>query len=588
MTIFVEDTDAPRTTETPYVLTELDQFIGSVSDEDQYDLIQTNLTAGYGYIARVETTSETNRISVQFRDEAGDYASWYSNYNGHTAIQSIADEATYLRLHHSGRSDPVTEYSVSFFQEISNTIETATSMPNVGTLDSAINYRGDGDWIRIELTSGHGYVFDVQTTDVDASTSVILRDSLGASVLSAQDWDYNPNGSARLGYTPLEDEVVFLSVYGRLNWTGDYTVSVHQEAVGSTREPDDLQAEANLTQLSLGLDVPLIEGFDFYWDTDFFRVDLVQNASYRFNALYPELEGGGYSSQLWLFDASGAEVAEEIVHDFDLRERSLDFTAQESGTYFLQVYNSAAPHAYPEIMDQLYSVSLELASVNGTDADERLVGSILGDTLGGGGGSDTLIGDAGDDVLSGGENEHDLRDVIYGGDGNDDIDGGYGNDELRGDAGNDTIAGGFGADTVIGGTGNDTLTGSAFADQMFGSDGDDFVNGGFGHDLLNGGAGADRFYHIGIADHGSDWVQDYDAAAGDILQFGIASATRSQFQINTTHTSTTAGERSGDDATEEAFVIYRPTGQIMWALVDGAGQSSINLQIGGEVFDLLA
>ncbi|MDP2493031.1 calcium-binding protein [Shimia thalassica] len=585
MTIFVEDTDAPRTTETPYVLTELDQFIGSVSDEDQYDLIQTNLTAGYGYIARVETTSETNRISVQFRDEAGDYASWYSNYNGHTAIQSIADEATYLRLHHSGRSDPVTEYSVSFFQEISNTIETATSMPNVGTLDSAINYRGDGDWIRIELTSGHGYVFDVQTTDVDASTSVILRDSLGASVLSAQDWDYNPNGSARLGYTPLEDEVVFLSVYGRLNWTGDYTVSVHQEAVGSTREPDDLQAEANLTQLSLGLDVPLIEGFDFYWDTDFFRVDLVQNASYRFTALYPELEDVTNSSQLRLFDARGAEVAETAFNhrDLYLSERSLEFTAQDGGAFFLQVLSSSFG-----LIGQSYSIAFERASVIGTDAEERFVGSTLGDTLHGAGGSDTLIGDAGDDVLLGGENEHDLRDVIYGGDGNDRIDGGYGNDELRGDTGNDTIAGGFGADTVIGGTGNDTLTGSAFADQMFGSDGDDFVNGGFGHDLLNGGAGADRFYHIGIADHGSDWVQDYNATEGDILQFGIASATRSQFQINTTHTAKAAGERSGDDDTEEAFVIYRPTGQIMWALVDGAGQSSINLQIGGEVFDLLA
>ncbi|MDO6482677.1 calcium-binding protein [Shimia thalassica] len=235
--------------------------------------------------------------------------------------------------------------------------------------------------------------------------------------------------------------------------------------------------------------------------------------------------------------------------------------------------------------------------VRGSSADERFVGEagndlLVGnggrDTLEGGDGNDTLNGGDGDDEIIGGTSENDIRDVVYAGAGNDDIDGGYGNDELRGDAGNDTIAGGFGADTVIGGTGNDTLTGSAFADQMFGSDGDDFVNGGFGHDLLNGGAGADRFYHIGIADHGSDWVQDYDAAAGDILQFGIASATRSQFQINTTHTSTAAGERSGDDATEEAFVIYRPTGQIMWALVDGAGQSSINLQIGGEVFDLLA
>ncbi|MDP2579339.1 CARDB domain-containing protein [Shimia thalassica] len=224
---------------------------------------------------------------------------------------------------------------------------------------------------------------------------------------------------------------------------------------------------------------------------------------------------------------------------------------------------------------------------NGTGGNDRLRGGNGADTLLGGAGADTLVGGDGNDTLLGGDSEDDLRDVIYAGNGNDSLDGGYGNDELRGDADNDTIAGGFGADTVIGGTGDDTLTGSAFADQVFGGDGDDFINGGFGHDLVNGGADADRFFHIGIADHGSDWIQDYDAAEGDILQIGIASATRSQFQINTTHTATAAGERSGDDNVEEAFVIYRPTGQIMWALVDGAGQASINLQIGGEVFDLL-
>ncbi len=223
----------------------------------------------------------------------------------------------------------------------------------------------------------------------------------------------------------------------------------------------------------------------------------------------------------------------------------------------------------------------------GGDGNDMLRGNAGDDSLQGGLGTDTLIGGDGNDTLLGGEGEGDLRDVIYGGADDDVIQGSHGNDELRGDAGNDSIAGGFGADTVIGGTGNDTLTGSAYADQMFGGAGDDFVNGGFGHDLLNGGSGADRFFHLGIFDHGSDWVQDYNAAEGDILQFGNAAATRSQFQVNTTHTATAAGERSGDDSVEEAFVIYRPTGQIMWALVDGDGQASINLQIGGDVFDLL-
>ena len=226
--------------------------------------------------------------------------------------------------------------------------------------------------------------------------------------------------------------------------------------------------------------------------------------------------------------------------------------------------------------------------MTGNASANRLEGLDGDDTSNGGDGNDTLIGGEGNDLLIGGDSENDLRDVIYGGAGNDNIDGGYGNDELRGDAGNDSIAGGFGADTVIGGTGDDTLTGSAFGDQIFGGAGDDFINGGFGVDLLNGGADADRFFHIGIADHGSDWVQDYDSVEGDVLHFGIATAAASQFQVNTTHTATAAGERSGDDNVEEAFVIYRPTGQILWALVDGAGQSEITLQIAGVNYDLLA
>ncbi|WP_456389579.1 hypothetical protein [Profundibacter sp.] len=226
-------------------------------------------------------------------------------------------------------------------------------------------------------------------------------------------------------------------------------------------------------------------------------------------------------------------------------------------------------------------------TIAGLAGNDRLDGGDGDDALNGGDGQDTLIGGAGDDTLIGGASLDDLRDTIYGGAGNDTIDGGYGNDELRGDAGNDTIAGGFGADRVIGGTGDDVLTGSALGDELFGGDGSDFVNGGWGHDRVNGGADGDRFFHIGIFDHGSDWIQDYVATDGDVLVFGITTATAADFQVNLAHTSDSEGERSGDDAVEEAFIIYRPTGQIMWALVDGGGQAEINISIGGEVFDLL-
>lgn len=220
--------------------------------------------------------------------------------------------------------------------------------------------------------------------------------------------------------------------------------------------------------------------------------------------------------------------------------------------------------------------------LTGRGGDDRLVALGGDDTLRGGDGVDTLNGGAGDDLIIGGEDDTDLRDVVYAGDGNDTVDGGHGNDDLNGGNGDDTIEGGFGVDRVVGNAGNDVLTGSAYSDLVFGGDGDDFVNGGFGHDRVNGGAGADRFFHVGVAGHGADWIQDYSASQSDVLVFG-GSATRDQFQVNFTET-----DNAGQSDTAEAFVIYRPSGQILWALIDGESQSNILLRVGAEEFDLLA
>ena len=219
--------------------------------------------------------------------------------------------------------------------------------------------------------------------------------------------------------------------------------------------------------------------------------------------------------------------------------------------------------------------------LRGLSGNDILRGNAGNDWLYGGDGADTLNGGTGDDFIFGGDSDSDLRDVIYAGDGDDTIDAGYGNDLVYGGNGNDTIAGGFGSDELIGQGGNDVITGSALSDLIIGGEGDDFINGGFGHDRLNGGAGADRFYHLGIFDHGSDWIQDYSAADADVLVWGGGAATASDFQINYADT-----PNAGVSGVSEAFVIYKPTGQIIWALVDGGGQSEIILRIAGQEFDL--
>lgn len=218
----------------------------------------------------------------------------------------------------------------------------------------------------------------------------------------------------------------------------------------------------------------------------------------------------------------------------------------------------------------------------GTASSDLLYGSTGADVLRGGLGRDTLDGNAGDDLLEGGVTAQDLRDLLYGGLGNDTLSGGGGADFVQGGAGNDLIYGGFGADMLYGQAENDRIFGDAGADTLYGSDGFDFLNGGQGSDRLIGGAGGDRFYHSGAVDDGADWVIDYFAAAGDILEFGAAAATRPQFQL-----SFASSPGAGAVDVSEAFVIYKPTQKIIWALVDGAGQDQINLVIAGQIIDLL-
>lgn len=222
--------------------------------------------------------------------------------------------------------------------------------------------------------------------------------------------------------------------------------------------------------------------------------------------------------------------------------------------------------------------------IEGLGGDNRLIGEDGNDLIAGGDGADTINGGNGNDTLTGGLTDADLRDVVFGGAGDDSIDGGYGNDELHGMDGNDTILGGFGADMIVGGEGADVISGAGGSDLSFGGAGDDFINGGFGNDRLNGGAGADTFFHLGVEGHGTDWIQDYASADGDVLVFGGAGATPGQFVVNFANT---PGAGSADVA--EAFITDSQTGRFLFALVDGAAQDSIMMRIAGTegTFDLL-
>ncbi len=308
----------------------------------------------------------------------------------------------------------------------------------------------------------------------------------------------------------------------------------------------------------------------------------------------PVIDGPGYVGQSVRLDASGIADADGLGRFFyewwmdgvrmpGAFADTLDLKAADIGrTIEARVLYTDGFGTQETVRSLPMTIGTNGREFGGTAGHDRLVGGVGPDTIRGGDGADTLTGGAGDDFIFGGATAADLRDEIYAGPGNDRVDAGHGNDLVYGGDGDDTVEGGFGVDEIIGQAGDDVLTGSAFSDGLFGGDGNDFLNGGFGHDRLNGGAGADRFYHLGIRDHGSDWVQDYRAAEGDVLAFGDPTGDAADFNVVFTRT---AG--AGNAAIDEAFVVYQPTGQILWALVDGASQRSINLQIGFDVTDLL-
>lgn len=95
-------------------------------------------------------------------------------------------------------------------------------------------------------------------------------------------------------------------------------------------------------------------------------------------------------------------------------------------------------------IDGVAEAILNFENVIGSDDDDTISGSAIGNGLEGAGGADTILG----------------------GDGGDTILGGDGGDVLNGEAGADSLDGGAGADRLIGGLGNDTMTGGADLDTF--------------------------------------------------------------------------------------------------------------------------
>ncbi len=124
-----------------------------------------------------------------------------------------------------------------------------------------------------------------------------------------------------------------------------------------------------------------------------------------------------------------------------------------------------------------------MATIDGNNTDETLLGSSENDVINGFDGADTIYS-------FGGEN------LVYGGNGNDSVYGGDANDTLYGGLGDDSLVGTNGIDTIYGGAGHDVIR---LGELFYGAAG--FVDAGTGNDavtvvetstaVLEGGLGID-------------------------------------------------------------------------------------------------
>ncbi|WP_313165324.1 DUF4214 domain-containing protein [Massilia oculi] len=198
------------------------------------------------------------------------------------------------------------------------------------------------------------------------------------------------------------------------------------------------------------------------------------------------------------------EIAGESPH-VRVDGASLIYTPPErllhNARYFIEIAAGTLTDLHGVPLNNGYHVTGEFHTglspipvhILGTDSEDTIGGSDLGDIIDGGSGADWIESHGGDDIVYGGDEVpsgpwHE-DDRIWGGAGNDILYGGNGNDSLYGETGSDTLYGGDGDDGLDGGEGDDRLFGGAGNDGLDGLAGDDYLDGGAGDDALYGWEG---------------------------------------------------------------------------------------------------
>jgi Ca2+-binding RTX toxin-like protein len=558
--------DAPAGLSTEEAMGVGDLFEGTLASRQDADWVRVPVEAGQGYAFFLQgdgTPDGIDGATVSVRNALGVHLDGGSAQVGVSvaSVSPSSDGIVYAAVspHIFGSTGL---YRLSVVREIAEGLGTTTKLAVGDILRSAIDFRRDSDWVRVDLEAGRGYVVRVEgdgTVEGISTTSVDLRDALGAPIDA-----YRSQSSIVRAITPAEDQAIYVDIGDSFigGNVGTYVLSVTPE-IGA----------GLATGAGIALGETVRGRIDFSGDADWFRFDAVAGQSYvaetlgdgsatslgshflRFHDPRGETVAGGYGTQ----NASG----------------SMEFTAEETGAHYVAISAGSAGRA-----GLGYELTLSRLAIEGDEA--------VGDTLQGTEGDDLISGFGGDDWLRG----HGGDDVLDGGQGVDFLEGGAGDDVLIVSDARDVVRGGPGSDVVLSpvsyaladGTGVERLeatgaapvrlSGSTASETLVGNRASNVVAGLGGEDVATGGAGRDIF--VLSADGGSGRMTVTDFGRGDriaiddrLLELGAAEIAPRAI---------TAGEAS--TLLAQGLVAYVPREGLMAIRPDDPDLPDVALRLG--------
>ncbi len=409
---------------------------------------------------------------------------------------------------------------------IRDNVFTTANLSLAQSLSSQIDTFDDIDAVRIYLTAGQQYVFNLSGAAGGGGTLVDPYLSLFNSRLELLTFDDDGGAGydSRIIFTPNSSEFYYLAASSSDGELGTYTIKTTVQGVPAG---DILASTSTGSSLVVGGSKSGV--IDFSGDQDWHAVSLTAGQTYRLN-----LQGAGATpldSVLRLYDTAGRLIAYNDDAG-DSIDSELTFTASytgvhyvsagafedETGSYSLQV--SAAPlldfsddvvfvlppeaefRSQVETSGDIDAVAVSLAS------NQFYTFNAIGD-----GNLDTLLRlydsqgalVASNDDFGSSQNSQivyrssisgtfyltvtgfggstgsyaltsNLNGTLYTGTGSAEyVEGSVLNDNLNGGGGNDTLLGGLGADLLIGGLGADTMVGGEGSDNYEVDDASDVV-----------------------------------------------------------------------------------------------------------------